>query len=243
MVCYLPGTGTLAVIGFAVYLVWHKAILHFLSVVGLGAEIALLLGAEAAVAVALIWTARMIRRRRAQAGACTTCRFRCQEALRGRPNLLVNRVDRRTAPAAPLRPAARTCHPAAPVFATLRRPAPGPRPAQAPRPARSPSGPAPVRLRSPSGRPPSGFGPRPARRASSRPVPAPPPASVSRPAPSSRPAPAPRPAAPAAERWPLAPRHPLRPVAGPRETVTVDGCVLTPDGVDAQPAPVAEARS
>jgi hypothetical protein len=208
MVCYLPGTGTLAVIGFAVYLVWHKAILHFLSVVGLGAEIALLLGAEAAVAVALIWTARMIRRRRAQAGACTTCRFRCQEALRGRPNLLVNRVDRRTAPAAPLRPAARTCHPAAPVFATLRRPAPGPRPAQAPRPAPS-----------------------------SRPAQAPPSASVP------RPAPAPRPAVPAAERWPLTPRHPLRPAAGPRETVTVDGCVLTPDGVDAEPAPVAEARS
>jgi hypothetical protein len=181
MVCYLPGTGTLAVIGFAVYLVWHKAILHFLSVVGLGAEIALLLGAEAAVAVALIWTARMIRRRRAQAGACTTCRFRCQEALQGRPNLLVNRVDRRTPPAAPPRPAVRTCHPAAPVFATLRRPAP-------------------------------------------------------------RPAPGPRPAVPTAERWPLAPRHAHRPAAAPRETVTVDGCMLTPDGVDAQPAPVAEAR-
>jgi hypothetical protein len=207
MVCYLPGTGTLAVVGFAVYLVWHQAILHFLSVVGLGAEIALLLGAEAAVAIALVWTARMIRRRRAQAGACTTCRFRCQEALRGRPNLLVNRVDRRTAPAAPLRPAARTCHPVAPIFATLRRPAPGPGPAQAPRPA-----------------------------------PAPRPASVPRPAPLSRPAPAPRPAVPAAERWPFAPRPAIRPAAGPRETVTVDGCVLTPDGVAAQPAPVAEAR-
>jgi hypothetical protein len=96
---------------------------------------------------------------------------------------------------------------------------PGPRPAQAPRPA-------------PSSRP--AQAPRPAP--SSRPAQAPPPASVP------RPAPAPRPDVPAAGRWPLASRHPLRPAAGPRETVTVDGCVLTPDGVAAEPAPVAEAR-
>jgi len=163
MVCYLPGTGTLAVIGFAVYLFWHRAILHFLGLVGTVTEVALLLGAEAAVAIVLVWTARMIRRRRSQAGACTTCRFRCQEALRDRPNLLVNRVDRRTAPAAPIRPAARACHPAAPLVGTLRRPA------------------------------------RPALRLAPAPAPPPP--------------------------------------AGPREAVAVGGYVLTPDGVDGQPAP------
>ena len=108
MVCYLPGTGTFAVIGLAVYIVWHNAITHFLGVVGTATEIPLLFGAEAAVAIALIWTARVIRRRRAQAGACTTCRFRCQEALQGRPNLLVNRVDRRITPPAPIRPVALT---------------------------------------------------------------------------------------------------------------------------------------
>ena len=106
MVCYAPGTGTLAVIGFAVYLVWHKAILHFFSMAGTTMEIILLLGAAALAAFALVWAARMIRRRRAQAGACTTCRFRCQEALKARPNLLVNRVNHRVArrpwPAAPL---------------------------------------------------------------------------------------------------------------------------------------------
>ena len=114
MVCYLPGTGTLAVVGFAVYLIWHQAIMRLLGLVGTATEIALLLGAAAAVAIALIWTARVIRRRRAQAGACTTCRFRCQQALQARPNLLVNRVDRRALPPAPSRPVTRACQPAAP---------------------------------------------------------------------------------------------------------------------------------
>ena len=115
MVCYAPGTGTLAVIGFAVYVFWHKAILHFFSMAGTAMEITLLLGTGALVAVLLIWTARMIRRRQAQAGACTTCRFRCQEALKARPNVLINRVDRRVTPPAAARRAALTCHPAAPL--------------------------------------------------------------------------------------------------------------------------------
>ncbi len=119
MVCYVPGTGTLAVLGFAVYLVWHRAIMHFLSMVGMAMEITLLLSTEVAVAVFLIWTARMIRRRRAAAGACTTCRFRCQEALAARPNFFVNRVDRRVSPPPPARQPARTCHPAAPTLPSL----------------------------------------------------------------------------------------------------------------------------
>ena len=118
MVCYVPGTGTLAVLGFAVYLVWHRAIMHFLSMVGIAMEVTLLLSAEVAVAIFLIWTARMIRRRRAAAGACTTCRFRCQEAMAPRPNFFVNRVDRRVSPP-PVRRPARTCHPAAPILPSL----------------------------------------------------------------------------------------------------------------------------
>ena len=151
MVCYLPGTGTLAVVGFAVYLIWHQAIMHLLGLIGTAAEIALFLGAAAAGAIALIWTARIIRRRRAQAGACTTCRFRCQQALQTRPNLLVNRVDRRALPPAPARPVTRTCHPAAPLLGVLRPPAcpaftsrrsaaPGPVCSAASRPAPAPPG-------------------------------------------------------------------------------------------------------
>jgi hypothetical protein len=116
MVCYVPGTSTLAVLGFAVYLVWHRAIMHFLSMVGIAMEVTLLLSTEVAVAIFLIWTARMIRRRRAAAGACTTCRFRCQEAMASRPNFFVNRVDRRVGPPPPVRRAALTCHPAAPIL-------------------------------------------------------------------------------------------------------------------------------
>ena len=119
MVCYVPGTGTLAVLGFAVYLVWHRAIMHFFSMVGLAMEVTLLLSTEVAVAIFLIWTARMIRRRRAAAGACTTCRFRCQEALAPRPNFFVNRVDRRVSPPPPVRRPALTCHPAAPILPVL----------------------------------------------------------------------------------------------------------------------------
>ena len=119
MVCYVPGTGTLAVLGFAVYLVWHRAIMHFLSMVGIAMEVTLLLSTEVVVAIFLIWTARMIRRRRAAAGACSTCRFRCQEALAARPNFFVNRVDRRVSPPPPARQPAQTCHPAAPILPSV----------------------------------------------------------------------------------------------------------------------------
>jgi len=223
MVCYLPGTGTLAVIGLAVYLVWHKAIAHFLALAGTATEIALLLGTEAAVAIALIWTARMIRRRRAQAGACTTCRFRCQEALQDRPNLLVNRVDRRTTPPVAIRAAARTCHPAAPLLGPLRPPG---RPAFTSRQSVPPA-----QVPSAASRP--GTAPRPAPSSGL--------ARSSGPARTARPAPAPRPAVPGEERWPLAPRNVARVPASlpvPPETVAFDGYVLTPDGVDGQPSAI-----
>jgi hypothetical protein len=214
MVCYAPGTGTLAVIGFAVYVFWHKAILHFFSMAGTAMEITLLLGTGTLVAVLLIWTARMIRRRQAQAGACTTCRFRCQEALKARPNVLINRVDRRVTPPAAARRAALTCHPAAPLVSPLvsrllgRRARPA-APAAAPalRPASAPAHAA-RSLR---------------------------PASV--PAAPRTPAPAYRATVPAREPWPLAPRRAVREPARPVETVPFDGYVLTPDGVDGRPAP------
>ena len=113
MVCYAPSTGTLAVIGVGIYVLWHRAIGHLLGLFGTVLEIALILSVEVVSAVALVWLTRQIRRRRAAAGACTTCRFRCQQALTRRPNLLVNQVDRRIP--APARPAL-TCHPAAPLL-------------------------------------------------------------------------------------------------------------------------------
>ncbi len=244
MVCYAPGTGTLAVIGFAVYLIWHKAILRFVSMAGTTIEIILLLGAAALAAFVLVWTARMIRRRRAQAGACTTCRFRCQEALKGRPNLLVNRVDRRVTPPAVARRAALTCHPAAPLlspllgrllspavpllsrraYPALAAPAASPAPRPAPQPAPGMSRPA-----SAAARPAVPAG-------ASTPAPTPSPSPAPAPAAPPRPAPA-HAAVPARQPWPLAPRPVVREPARPVETVPFDGYVLTPDGVDGQPAP------
>ena len=191
MVCYAPGTGTLAVIGFAVYLVWHKAILHFFSMAGTTMEIILLLGAAALAAFVLVWTARMIRRRRAQAGACTTCRFRCQEALKARPNLLVNRVDRRVTPPAVARRAALTCHPAAPLLSPLLGRL------------LSPAAPCSAAAPAPPWRPP----PRPRLR---RPAPQPAPA-MSRPASAAA-----RPAVPAGASPPRPPRPRPPPCPGPR---------------------------
>src|ERR1700753_324624 len=112
MVCYAPSTGPLAALGIGIYVLWHKTIGHLLGLFGTVLEIVFILGAEVAAAIALVWLTRQIRRRRAAAGACTTCRFRCQQALAARPNLLVNVVDRRLP--APERPAL-TCHPAAPL--------------------------------------------------------------------------------------------------------------------------------
>ncbi len=268
MVCYVPGTGTLAVLGFAVYLVWHRAIMHFLSMVGMAMEVTLLLSTEVAVAIFLIWTARMIRRRRAAAGACTTCRFRCQEALAARPNFFVNRVDRRVSPPPPARRPALTCHPAAPILPFLpslpfrpgRRaparhaavpsavPAPGRRSAALPArrlvPVLSWRRPPLLSWRPPlpSWRPPLSWRRPPlnwrrtpllnwqgiplhgSRHALTRPAVAPlAPGAPARP----------RPAAAAADQWSLT----------PGETVTFDGYVLSPDGVDAPPDPVRDPHS
>ena len=258
MACYVPGTGTLAVLGFAVYLVWHRAIMHFLSMVGMAMEVTLLLSTEVAVAIFLIWTARMIRRRRAAAGACTTCRFRCQEAMAPRPNFFVNRVDRRVSPPPPVRRPALTCHPAAPILPSLPS-------------LPCPSGPAAARR----------AGMRPSRRLS------PHPASARAALPGRRLVPVlswRRPSLPSWRRapllnwrrtpllnWqgiplhgsrhaltrpavaPLAPGAPARPGPAaaaadqwsltPGETVTFDGYVLTPDGVDAPPDPVRDPHS
>jgi hypothetical protein len=93
--CFLPGTGTLAIIAFSAYLLWHKAIGHFLAIAGVVAGPVLVAGAAAGAAGLVIWTARLIRRRRARAGACTTCRLGCQQSLPGHGHLLVNRADRR----------------------------------------------------------------------------------------------------------------------------------------------------
>src|SRR6516165_1166086 len=81
MVCYGPRIGTIAVASAVVYVFLHRVIGRILHIAGLVLEIALIAGLAAAAAALVIWTVRTVQRRRATAGACTTCRFRCQQSL------------------------------------------------------------------------------------------------------------------------------------------------------------------
>lgn len=81
MVCYGPRVGTIAVAGAVGYVFLHRVIGQILHIAGLVLEVALITCVAAAAAVLLAWTVRTVQRRRAAAGACTTCRFRCQQPL------------------------------------------------------------------------------------------------------------------------------------------------------------------
>lgn len=81
MRCYAPGASTIVVLGIVGYVLLHRAVGQAFAATGL---IIGLLAAAAGLAAALVVvaaSAAAIRRRRAAAGACTTCRFRCQQAL------------------------------------------------------------------------------------------------------------------------------------------------------------------
>src|ERR1700722_1461891 len=81
MVCYGPRITTLAIIGAVVYVFFHQMIGHILHIAGLIFEITLITCAATAAVALLIWTTRRVQHSRAAAGACTQCRFRCQQAL------------------------------------------------------------------------------------------------------------------------------------------------------------------
>jgi hypothetical protein len=81
MVCYGPRIGTIAVVSAVVYMLVHRVIGSILHIAGLVLQIALITCVAAAAAALVIWTVRRVQRRRAAAGACTTCRFRCQQSL------------------------------------------------------------------------------------------------------------------------------------------------------------------
>ncbi len=109
MVCYGPRIGTIAVVGAVVYVFLHRVIGSILHIAGLVLQVALVVGVAAAAAALLIWTVRRVQRRRAAAGACTACRFRCQQSL-----ILPQPTIRRSQPAIwHPQPAARRPQPAA----------------------------------------------------------------------------------------------------------------------------------
>lgn len=142
MVCYGPRITTLAITGAVVYVFFHRLIGHILHIAGLIFEITLITCAGAAAVAVLIWTTRRVKRRRAAAGACTQCRYRCQQALiqpgpagpalAPHRHLPVVQITRRQVPASgvtaprpePARPAATTAAPAARPATPVARPAP-----------------------------------------------------------------------------------------------------------------------
>jgi|SRR5215813_944003 len=91
MVCYGPRIGTIAVVSAVVYMLLHRVIGTILHIAGLVLQVALITCVAVAAAALLIWTVRRVQRRRAAAGACTTCRFRCQQSLIVRPQPAVRR--------------------------------------------------------------------------------------------------------------------------------------------------------
>ena len=85
MVCYGPRVSTIVLACAAAYALFHQLIGHILHIAGLVIQVTLITGTAAAAAVLLARAVRTVQRRRAAAGACTTCRFRCQQPLDLRP--------------------------------------------------------------------------------------------------------------------------------------------------------------
>jgi len=102
MVCYGPRVGTIALACAAAYALFHRVIGHILHIAGLVIQITLITCATAAAVALLAWAVRAIQRRRAAAGACTTCRFRCQQPLDLRPQPRVARAGHRQAVLLPI---------------------------------------------------------------------------------------------------------------------------------------------
>jgi hypothetical protein len=145
MVCYGPRVTTIAVAGAVVYVLLHRVIGRILHIAGLVMEVALIVCLAAAAAALLAWTVRSVQRRRAAAGACSTCRFRCQQPVTLHPQPVTLRAQ---LPG----PAARVSHqptagprreawpgtPAGPRSETRPRPEPWPGTPARPRPGTNP---------------------------------------------------------------------------------------------------------
>jgi hypothetical protein len=99
MVCYGPRLSTIAVACAVGYVLLHRVIGQILHIAGLVLEVALIACVAVAAAVLVAWTVRTVQRRRAAAGACTTCRFRCQQPLTRQDDQPV--ASRPAAPRAP----------------------------------------------------------------------------------------------------------------------------------------------
>jgi hypothetical protein len=96
MVCYARPASRFAALLIVALLVFGRPVSHFLGTAALLVA-ALAASGGAAVATALVFAAfASTRHRRAAAGGCVSCQFRCQHAMTGRSRRLwlVNTADR-----------------------------------------------------------------------------------------------------------------------------------------------------
>jgi hypothetical protein len=101
MVCYARPASRLAAIVFVAWLVFAVPVSHFFNTAALMTAVTVVTVGAAGVAVLAFATFRSVRRRRAAAGGCVSCQFRCQHAMTEPTGRfwLVTVADRR--PAAP----------------------------------------------------------------------------------------------------------------------------------------------
>lgn len=104
MVCYARPAGRLAVLLVVAWLVFSAPVSHFFGSAAILVTVAAAVAVAALAAVTVFAVFLSVRRRRAAAGGCVGCRFRCQHAMAERPGRLwlVTTADRR--PPAPAWP-------------------------------------------------------------------------------------------------------------------------------------------
>jgi hypothetical protein len=100
MVCYARPASMMAALLLVVFLVFGRSVGHFFDAGALMVAIAVAAGGAAVAAVVAVAVFGSIQRRRAAAGGCVSCQFRCQHAMTEQPRQLpVVSIESRPGPA------------------------------------------------------------------------------------------------------------------------------------------------
>jgi hypothetical protein len=100
MVCYARPAAWLAAIVAVAWLVFARPAGHFFDTAALTVAVTVAIAGAATSAALVVAVFMSVRRRRAAAGGCVTCQFRCQHAMTGRsPRLWLATTADRTPPA------------------------------------------------------------------------------------------------------------------------------------------------
>ena len=116
MVCYARPASRLAAILLVAWLVFAVPVRHYFDNAALVMAVTVATAGAAVAAALALATFMSVRRRRAAAGGCVSCQFRCQHAMTEPPRRLwlVTTADRRPPGPAVGRLAAAPGHPSAP---------------------------------------------------------------------------------------------------------------------------------